>query len=106
MDTPTTILEAAASIRSGAMRVIDLVDESLEAIVRHNQDTSAFVRVDVEGARAAARALDTERQQGRDRGLLHGIPISIKDLIDVAGQPTTDASRVLHHTLPAPHANT
>ena len=96
MDTPTTIIEAAGRIRSGAMRVIDLVDQSLEAIVRHHQDTNAFVRVDVDGARVAAHALDAEHKQGRDRGLLHGIPISIKDLIDIAGQPTTAASRVLH----------
>jgi aspartyl-tRNA(Asn)/glutamyl-tRNA(Gln) amidotransferase subunit A len=50
--------------------------------------------VDAEGARAAARAADEERMRGRDRGPLHGIPISIKDLIDIAGQPTTAASRV------------
>ena len=96
LDSPTTILEAAARIRTGAMRVIDLVDESLEAIVRHNQDTNAFVRMGGDDARAAAQALDAERKQGHDRGLLHGIPISIKDLIDIAGEPTTAASRVLH----------
>ena len=47
------------------------------------------------GARAAARRVDAERARGIDRGPLHGIPISLKDLIDVAGEVTTAASRVL-----------
>ena len=45
-------------------------------------------------ARAQARAADEELAAGRDRGALHGVPISVKDLIDVAGTPTTAASRV------------
>jgi Asp-tRNA(Asn)/Glu-tRNA(Gln) amidotransferase A subunit family amidase len=51
--------------------------------------------VDAEEARAAAKRADAERAGGRARGALHGIPISLKDLIDVAGEPTTAASRVL-----------
>jgi aspartyl-tRNA(Asn)/glutamyl-tRNA(Gln) amidotransferase subunit A len=72
----------------------DRVEASLDAIARHNPSTNAFILVDAEGARAAARAADEERRRGVDRGPLHGMPISIKDLIDVAGQPTTAGSRV------------
>ena len=72
----------------------DLVEASLDAIARHNPSTNAFILVDAEGARAAARAVDDERRRGVDRGALHGMPISIKDLIDIAGQPTTAGSRV------------
>jgi aspartyl-tRNA(Asn)/glutamyl-tRNA(Gln) amidotransferase subunit A len=72
----------------------ELVEESLAAIAQHGERTNAFIRVDTEGARATARALDDERRRGIDRGPLHGVPISIKDLIDIAGQPTTAASRV------------
>ena len=72
----------------------DLVEASLDAITQHDPRTNAFILVDAEGARAAARAVDEERRRGVDRGALHGMPISIKDLIDVAGQPTTAGSRV------------
>jgi aspartyl-tRNA(Asn)/glutamyl-tRNA(Gln) amidotransferase subunit A len=90
-----TILEAAAQLRSGALRATDLVEESLGAIARHQPHTNAFIRVDAEGARAAAARADRELRDKADRGPLHGIPISLKDLIDIAGQPTTAASRVL-----------
>ena len=73
---------------------IDQVEASLAAIAEHGARTNAFILVDAEGARAAAEAVDDERKRGIDRGPLHGMPISIKDLIDIAGQPTTAASRV------------
>ena len=47
-----------------------------------------------DAARRQAREADRELAAGHDRGPLHGVPISIKDLIDVAGTPTTAASRV------------
>src|SRR5512142_205561 len=72
----------------------DLLDAALAAIVEHNATTNAFILVDETGARATARAVDDERRRGVDRGPLHGMPISIKDLVDVAGQPTTAASKV------------
>src|SRR5438105_10819389 len=45
-------------------------------------------------ARKQAQALDRDLAAGRDRGPLHGVPVSIKDLLDVRGTPTTAASRV------------
>jgi aspartyl-tRNA(Asn)/glutamyl-tRNA(Gln) amidotransferase subunit A len=72
----------------------ELVDQSLAAIAEHGARTNAFILVDDAAARAAARVVDEERRRGIDRGPLHGMPISIKDLIDIAGQPTTAASRV------------
>ncbi len=45
-------------------------------------------------ARRQAREADRELAAGHDRGPLHGVPISIKDLLDVRGMPTTAASRV------------
>ncbi|MEO7083195.1 MAG: amidase [Gemmatimonadaceae bacterium] len=75
----------------------DLVEASLAAIAQHGEATNAFILVDAEGARAAAAAVDEERKRGVDRGPLHGMPISVKDLIDISGQPTTAASRVRAH---------
>jgi aspartyl-tRNA(Asn)/glutamyl-tRNA(Gln) amidotransferase subunit A len=90
-----TIASASAQLRAGTLTSADLIEASLDAINRHNGATNAFIRVDADAARAAARAADRERQQGLDRGPLHGIPISLKDLIDVAGEVTTAGSNVL-----------
>lgn len=67
---------------------------ALTAIATHGERTNAFILVSAEAARSAARRLDEERAHGVERGPLHGVPISLKDLIDVAGQPTTAGSRV------------
>jgi aspartyl-tRNA(Asn)/glutamyl-tRNA(Gln) amidotransferase subunit A len=72
----------------------DLVEQSLAAIAQHGERTNAFIVVDADGARAAAKTVDDERRRGIDRGPIHGMPITIKDLIDIAGQPTTAASKV------------
>ena len=94
VNMPATMAEAAAAMRAGRISAADLVDLSLGAIASHNAATHAFIRVDGDSARAAARQLDAERAAGGDRGPLHGLPISLKDLIDVAGAPTTAASKV------------
>ena len=80
--------------RTTTPNAVDLLDASLAAIAEHGARTNAFILVDEAGARAAAIAVDDERRRGIDRGPLHGMPISIKDLIDIAGQPTTAGSRV------------
>ncbi len=90
-----TLTDAARQLRSGALKSVDLVEASLSAIARFQPSTNAFIRVDAEGARAAAARADRDLERGVDRGPLHGMPISIKDLIDIAGEPTTAASRVL-----------
>jgi aspartyl-tRNA(Asn)/glutamyl-tRNA(Gln) amidotransferase subunit A len=73
---------------------VEQLEATLAAIDEHGGGTNAFILVDAGGARAAARKVDDERKRGVDRGALHGMPISIKDLIDIQGQPTTAASRV------------
>jgi aspartyl-tRNA(Asn)/glutamyl-tRNA(Gln) amidotransferase subunit A len=72
----------------------DRLQSALAAIDDHDKRTNAFILIDRDGARAAAKAVDDERARGVDRGPLHGMPISIKDLVDIAGQPTTAGSRV------------
>ncbi|MFI5178157.1 MAG: amidase [Vicinamibacterales bacterium] len=99
-----TIAGAAVRLRAGAISSVDLVDSSLRAIDALNGQTHAFIRVDADEARAAARHADAERASGHDRGPLHGMPISIKDLIDIKGKPTTAASRVLADRIAAADA--
>src|SRR6185436_4717902 len=55
---------------------------------------NAFVHVCADSARAQATSLDRELAEGRSRGPLHGVPISLKDLLDLEGVPTTAASEV------------
>jgi aspartyl-tRNA(Asn)/glutamyl-tRNA(Gln) amidotransferase subunit A len=104
MSTGQTIAGAAEALRRGRATSAALVEASLDAIARWQPKTNAFVLVDAEGARAAAIAADAERRDGRDRGPLHGIPISLKDLIDVAGQITTAGSNVLRQNRAAADA--
>jgi aspartyl-tRNA(Asn)/glutamyl-tRNA(Gln) amidotransferase subunit A len=55
---------------------------------------NAFILVMADEARHQAHELDRELAAGRDRGPLHGVPITVKDVLDVRGTPTTAASRV------------
>ena len=86
MFTGQTIAGAAEALRRGRATSAALVEASLDAIARWQPKTNAFVLVDADGARAAAIAADAERRDGRDRGPLHGIPISLKDLMKLPGR--------------------
>jgi aspartyl-tRNA(Asn)/glutamyl-tRNA(Gln) amidotransferase subunit A len=70
------------------------VAEALERIKARNPTLNAFISVLAEQSLNQVRLLDEERRRGTVRSPLHGLPISIKDLIDVEGVPTTAASRV------------
>jgi aspartyl-tRNA(Asn)/glutamyl-tRNA(Gln) amidotransferase subunit A len=89
-----TITATAARLRSGDVTASSLAEAALDGIARDNPRLNAFITVTTDLARADAAAADADLRTGVDRGPLHGIPISVKDLIDVAGYPTTAASRV------------
>jgi aspartyl-tRNA(Asn)/glutamyl-tRNA(Gln) amidotransferase subunit A len=88
-----TIHQLAAMIAARETNVERIVDSALQAITTHNPSLRAFTRVEEHAARRDARTADREIATGGHRGPLHGIPISIKDLIDISGVPTTAASR-------------
>jgi len=90
-DIPS-IAKAAAELRSGELTVVQLVERCLERIERLESRVRAWELVDIEGARLEARRLDALLDDGIDEGPLHGIPIGIKDIIDVAGWPTKAGS--------------
>ena len=89
-----TLVEAGHRLRSGALTAVALTEACLSRIAALDARLHAFVTVTAEWALASAALLDRELAAGRDRGPLHGIPISLKDLIDQAGVATTAGSRV------------
>jgi aspartyl-tRNA(Asn)/glutamyl-tRNA(Gln) amidotransferase subunit A len=72
---------------------VELVRQSLGAITASQPTINAFVTVDTDGALAAAGQARDELVRGVDRGLLHGVPVAVKDIIDTAGVLTTMGSR-------------
>ena len=88
-----SLSEAAAAMRSGALTSRGLVEAVLQRIAAR-QRLHAFTHVAAD-ALAQADAADAWLKRGEDPGQLCGIPIAVKDLIDVAGQPATSGSRAL-----------
>ncbi|MDB5560479.1 MAG: hypothetical protein JWQ36_3413 [Enterovirga sp.] len=70
----------------------DALERSLSAIERLNPQLNALVAIDEGGARAAAERLDATAAAGDWAGLLHGLVVTVKDTIDVAGLPTTNGN--------------
>jgi len=89
-----TIEELGRRFRSGELTSLDTTDACLRRIEAANPTLNAFIRVLDDDARRQAADADAEIRAGRDRGPLHGVPVSLKDLFDVAGTPTTAASRL------------
>ena len=81
-------------LRAGELTAQAITELCLHRIESDNGRLNAFIRVMADEARAQAAVADRELLAGIDRGPLHGVPISIKDLLDIRGVPTTAASRV------------
>ena len=92
--------EAAAAVRSGEISSVELVTASLVRIAATDAALEAWVTIDAEGALAVASARDADLAAGRSVGPLHGVPIGIKDIIDVAGMRTTAGAADFAHTRP------
>ena len=91
--TLPSIENVAAQVKSRSISPIDLVHACLDRI-ESRLELNAFITVMADSAVSAAEAAEREIAAGRYRGPLHGIPISVKDLVDVAGTPTTSGSAV------------
>ncbi|BET52615.1 MULTISPECIES: amidase [Streptomyces] len=89
-----TLGAAAEAVRTRRLSPVELVDSVLERIGRTEPRLQAYVTVTAERARRAARTAEDDIAAGRHRGPLHGVPMGLKDLIDVAGIATSASSRV------------
>jgi aspartyl-tRNA(Asn)/glutamyl-tRNA(Gln) amidotransferase subunit A len=97
-------LGAAAAIRlirAGALSPVALVEACLSRIRTLDDRLRAWVHVDEVGARARAEEAERAARAGRPGGLLHGIPVGIKDIIHVAGMPTRAGAPAFAHSMPA-----
>ncbi len=89
-----SITSLARLLRSRAVTATSVVEECLAQIAEDDPGLNAFITVMADAARADARRADEEIMAGRYRGSLHGVPVTVKDMIDVRGVATTAASRV------------
>jgi aspartyl-tRNA(Asn)/glutamyl-tRNA(Gln) amidotransferase subunit A len=94
-----TVTAAAHAIAHKELSPVELMKAHLARIEKLQPTLNAFIRIDAEGALKAAHAAEAEAMAGRPRGPLHGIPVGIKDIIDVAGLPTTCHSKVLQDNM-------
>lgn len=91
--TPPTLLELQRKLDAGVISSVALVEKALERIADPaGEGPRCFTAVWPEQALAAARASDTLRQAGLTRSPLEGLPVSVKDLFDVAGKVTKAGS--------------
>src|SRR5262245_8494777 len=89
-----------AALRSGKISSSELLEIFLERITTYNGALNAVVTIDEEGGRRAAAAADRSRAAGEPLGPLHGLPITIKDAIEVAGLRSTGGARELAEHVP------
>ena len=95
-----SISQLQQKLRAKELSPVELTDAYLERIHRLDNKLNTYICVLGDTARAEARSAEAEIAQGRWRGPLHGIPLGIKDLFDVAGVPNTMGSKLLRDNVP------
>lgn len=95
-----SIAELARRIRAGEIRITELTEAAIARALETQSTHHAFIEIRAERARAQARALEAELAAGRDRGVLHGIPLAHKDCFEQIGRAPTVGSRATN--LPTP----
>jgi aspartyl-tRNA(Asn)/glutamyl-tRNA(Gln) amidotransferase subunit A len=101
-----TVAEAAAGLRRRDFSAMELTDACLDRINTIDGTLHGFITVTADLALEQARQAERELRGGIDRGLLHGIPIALKDLYATKGIRTTCHSAVLENWIPDHDATT
>jgi aspartyl-tRNA(Asn)/glutamyl-tRNA(Gln) amidotransferase subunit A len=96
-----SIDETGRLYRSGALSPVEITELTLKRTNQLNPGLNAFITVMAKTARQQAEQAERELRSGLDRGPLHGIPVALKDLIDVQGSPTTCGSRIRAQDYPS-----
>ncbi len=93
MPVQSSLCLMAGMVRDRAISPVELVEAHLAQIAAQNPRLNAFVVVLENEARAAARAAEAAVMRGESLGLLHGVPVTVKDSFDIEGLPTLAGSR-------------
>ncbi len=93
--TSLTAADTAARVAAGDVSAVEVTRAHLDRIEEVDPALHAFLYVDVEGALAAATAVDDARLAGSGLGPLAGVPLALKDVLTMRGVPTTCGSRIL-----------
>jgi amidase len=96
--------ELANEIRRGEITSSDLLNLYLDRIQRYNNDINAVVALDITAARARAAEADKAFAQSQEWGPLHGVPMTVKDVFEVVGMPTTSGDPKLKGYIPKRNA--
>jgi aspartyl-tRNA(Asn)/glutamyl-tRNA(Gln) amidotransferase subunit A len=93
-------LELAALVRQKKVSPVEVTDAALAQIARVNPTLNAYCAVTAEEARDAAQAAEVAVMTGEELGPLHGVPVSVKDLVFMRRVPTTGGSRLFADHVP------
>lgn len=99
-----TLKQASDNLRSKKISPVELTQACLDRIKTYNPKINAWITVMGEKALAQAKTLEEEQAAGRLRSPLHGIPVGVKDSIDVLGARATAASAVYEYRFPSEDA--
>jgi len=89
-----TVAQLSAAYQQRTLSPVDVVDALLARIRRRDPELHAYIAVYEADARLAAEAADKAMRAGHRVGPLHGVPIALKDLVDMEGRVTAGGSRV------------
>jgi amidase len=99
-----SVSELTSALRSGEITSVELLNLYYDRIQNYNGDINAVVAMDMEAARIRAAEADKARAQGQVWGPLHGLPMTVKDVFEVVGMPTTSGDPKLKHYIPERNA--
>src|SRR6516225_4049629 len=95
-----SISELSELIRTRKISPVEVTRETLDRIEKLNPELNAYITVTRDQAMKSAQEAESEIQQKKWRGPLHGVPIALKDLFDTAGVKTTAGSAVFKDRVP------
>ncbi|CAB4917958.1 unannotated protein [freshwater metagenome] len=90
----------ASAIAEGEVSSEEVTRAHLDRIAAVDERVHAFLHVDSDGAIAAAKRVDAKRAAGEKLGPLAGVPLALKDVLAMKGQPTTAGSKILEGWIP------
>lgn len=100
-----SVLDLGRMLRAGDVTAVGLAEAALSRIDKIDPLIRAFITLTPERALQDAARADAELAAGQDRGLMHGIPYGMKDIVDTAGIRTTCHSRLLQDNIPTRDAS-